>query len=156
MTNFIIYLLATGEIIRFYSVAFQTVTQTEVEIYYPDFDDATEGFIIVTNNINPRDYYVDLSDNDTVKPRPLFSNTWTFNKTTIDADGSDTATIGSGLPNPTRCIIQNNIEGTTGPEPFDITDGSLAITVPTPGIYTIMLSKYPYKDEIFTITGVEP
>jgi len=147
MINFIIYTISTGAIDRAISADTETLDQTFVELVYPEFDPVLQNFLETDDICSPLAWYF-----NGVEPteRPVFSDTWNFDKSSILPDGIDSTTIGPGIPNPTKCYIAApyDIEQI---EPFDITDGQLSFTAPSAGTYIITLSAFPYVDEQFTI-----
>ena len=90
--------------------------------------------------------------------RPLLTTANSWNKTTITANGTDTAVFGASLPNPTAVTIitpptagittdgVNKITGT-------VTDGTLTITATKAGGYVVTLKAFPYQDYTVTITA---
>lgn len=76
-----------------------------------------------------------------VTPRPVLPG---FDKTSILADGTDTATL-SGLPDP--CIV--HVNGAT----HSITGGTLELDADYPGIYQVEIREFPYRDFIQEITA---
>lgn len=86
--------------------------------------------------------------------RPLFSSVATWNKTTIDADGVDTATL-SGLPNPTNMVVQVPMgKGLDLPGPFTETSGSFSLTTTVAGTYLVLVEAFPYQTAAFQIEAV--
>jgi hypothetical protein len=81
----------------------------------------------------------------------------TWDVTTIDADGVDAATLGSGLPNPTVIFIQIlTAEGAENIAPFNATTGSLVLKSLVIGTYSVTVLAEGYKDYKATITVVAP
>jgi hypothetical protein len=107
---------------------------------------------------NPIDYYVaGIPGAPVLTERPLLTTVATWNKTTITANGTDSATLGAGLPNPTTVII--NIVTAEGAEPVDnftVTDGSLVFKSNIIGEYSILAQTISYKDYLVTITAEAP
>lgn len=147
MKNFIIYTISTGRIDRAVAADIEILDQTFIELIYPEFDPILQDFLETDDLCSPLSWYF-----DGVEPieRPVFSDTWNFNKSSILPDGIDSATIGPGLPNPTKCYIATP-EDVEHIEPFDLVDGQLSFTAPSVGTYIITLSAFPYVDEQFTI-----
>lgn len=84
--------------------------------------------------------------------RPLLSTVATWSTLAITANGSSTATLGSGLPNPTTITII--VPGSTGiaqVAPQTITSGSFSLTTTQPGTYVVETSCFPYVDTAVSI-----
>ncbi len=86
-------------------------------------------------------YYID-SGVLTERPEWTFS---TWSKTTIDADGVDSATI-TGLLNPSIISI-DVIEGVgiIATDDIEVTDGSFTLKSNQPGTFSITINHFPYK-----------
>lgn len=70
----------------------------------------------------------------------------TFDKTFIVANGTDIAVI-TGLPDPCDVEISGPVEFETTP----VTGGSLSFSSDVPGIYTIRITAFPFRDFEVTI-----
>jgi hypothetical protein len=70
----------------------------------------------------------------TVTPRPTLP---AFDKTSILANGTDTATL-STLPDPCAVTV-NGVE-------FSITGGTLELDADYPGTYRVEIRQFPYRD----------
>lgn len=93
-----------------------------------------------------KNMYVDLSVNPpAIKTRP--TSPVVVNKTTIKADGSDTA-IFSNIPNGTVCTHDG--------ETYTVTDGMIEFTTTHDGDYDFVFELFPYITASFTITAEEP
>ncbi len=84
-----------------------------------------------------RDYVLD----GVVIPRPTLS---AFDKTSIAADGIDTATL-SGLPDPCTILINGQEHTVTG--------GTLDLDADRPGTYRVEIRHFPYRDFAQEITA---
>jgi hypothetical protein len=72
-----------------------------------------------------------------------------LDKTSIKADGNDTATI-AGLPNPTVLYLR----GPHGGEQISVTDGSFVLTTTWPGTYQIRtLDAWPFLPASWSINA---
>jgi hypothetical protein len=117
---------------------FQTVYETATGRIFGTQDHSREGVTLTVDpahSVIPGESdggvdYVDISGTPTITARSAI--TATLDKTSITADGVDTATL-SGLP--TTCTL--NIDGDT----VAITDGTLAFTATDPGPYTITIDE---------------
>lgn len=86
-----------------------------------------------------------------VTARPTLTATW--NKTTITANGSDTATFGSTLPNPTTVTVGVPVSA-TAPEAEQVTTGTFSIATPISGEYTVtVMPPFPYMPVTQVITA---
>lgn len=93
-----------------------------------------------------KNMYVDLTMNPpAIKTRP--TSPVVVNKTTIKADGSDTA-IFSNIPNGTVCTHDG--------ETYTVTDGMIEFTTTHDGDYDFVFELFPYITASFTITAEEP
>ena len=82
------------------------------------------------------------------------TNVATWNKQTITADGSDAATLGAGLPNPTQIIIAVvSAKGAEAVAPFNVTDGSLVFKSLIEGEYLVTAIGPGYQPYAVTITA---
>ena len=89
--------------------------------------------------------------------KPLLTTVATWDKTTLDADGVDAATLGTGLPNPTSIYISiTTAEGAELITPFDATTGSLVIKSNVVGVYQVTAMAEGYKPYVTAITAVVP
>lgn len=85
----------------------------------------------------------------TVRPDITFVASW--NKTTVSANGVDTATFGPGLPNPTSVSVQVP-NGATTPTDEIVTGGTFSFATPIAGEYVVTvvppLPHMPYSQLI--------
>jgi hypothetical protein len=89
--------------------------------------------------------------------KPLLTTVATWDKTTIDADGVDAATLGAGLPDPTSIsIVIITAQGAEQIVPFDVTDGSLVLKSLIIGMYSVTARAAGYKDYTVSITAETP
>lgn len=95
----------------------------------------------------------DAHDFDTsITSRPAMSASW--NKTTITADGVDTATFGSGIPSGTKVDCISFPQTVTPPSQETITTGSFSFAADVVGEYVIQISPpLPYHPVVTTITA---
>lgn len=150
MINYILYTTATGEITSTVTavVESENLDLTYIMTMHPDFDSDIQSFMETDERVDPSTAYV-LSNN--ISPRPLFSTVATFDKTTIDADGTDSATLGPSLPNPTQIsCLQVPVGGGTV-ELTEITDGKIVIKSSLPGLIYFNLQAFPYQQQLFTV-----
>lgn len=82
----------------------------------------------------------------TLTEKPEFTEQ--FNKTTINADGNDSASI-TGLPAGTEIVITGAFYAV-----YDVDDGEFEINTTNPGTYNIKLSPFPYREFTVTINAV--
>lgn len=95
-------------------------------------------------------YYVGA----TKTARPLFSSVATWNTTTITANGTSTATLGPGLPNPTGVVIDiPRSSGLDIPAPQTVTSGSFSLTTTVPGVYRVQVKAFPYQGTVYEVTA---
>lgn len=147
-------------------VNYWVVVDTTGEIVGSITGDTTIDSGIITNNVAIGHTAYAQVNGDTAEntyyptgtrtTRPLFSTANTWNKTSILANGTDTATFGSSLPNPTDCVV--SFIGVTGTvqrvlQSQTIIDGSLSINTSIPGTYVVNLSAFPYQSYTQTITA---
>lgn len=92
---------------------------------------APSGTTILVTAVKP-DPTVSYVSGGVLTVRPAFGGT--FDTTAIAADGADAATI-TGLPNPTRVLI-NGV-------PETVTDGEIVFTTEEPGAYLIAIDPFP-------------
>lgn len=86
-----------------------------------------------------------------VASRPAITATW--DKTAVTANGSDTATLGATLPNPTVVIVSVP-DGVISPEPEEVTTGSFTFATPISGEYTVVVTPpAPYLKHTQVITA---
>lgn len=146
-STIIFYNTSTGQII---SVISGTGDLTEqIELNRP----VGAGMTIMPGDYFP-DFFTDYFPSGVYTTRPKLSSVATWDKETLRGDGTDTATLGTGLPNPTylRLLPQeapgvSEVEGTC-------VDGSASITFQTAGVYHILAQAWPYQDETY-ILGVD-
>lgn len=87
-----------------------------------------------------------------ITPRPEITAIW--NKTAISADGADTATFGSTLPNPTDISVMVP-DGAISPEVETVTSGTFEFATPIVGEYTLsIVPPFPYQPISQVITAV--
>lgn len=81
----------------------------------------------------------------------------TWDVLTIDADGTDAATLGATLPNPTTIHIEFvSVEGAEAVDDFIVADGSLVLKASVIGTYKVTAKTAAYIDYTVTITAVAP
>lgn len=69
------------------------------------------------------------------------------------ANGADTISYGTALPNPTLVTISCSNPRFTPVFDFNITDGTMTLTTTAAGNYTITLDAFPYIQKIITVTA---
>jgi hypothetical protein len=87
--------------------------------------------------------------------KPLLTTVATWDKVSIHATGTDAATLGTGLPNPTEISIQIiTAEGAETIAPFNATTGSLVLKSLIIGTYWVTARAAGYKDYTVSITVI--
>jgi hypothetical protein len=87
--------------------------------------------------------------------KPLLTTVATWDKVSIHATGTDAATLGTGLPNPTEISIQViTAEGAETIAPFNATTGSLVLKSLIIGTYSVTARAAGYKDYTVSITVI--
>lgn len=118
----------------------------------PDADlalQAQTGETAIEGEANDATQYI---DGGSVVSRPALTAVW--NKSSVTANGSDTATFGSTLPNPTIVTVVVP-DGAETPPAETVTIGTFSFATPVAGEYTITVSPpFPYKPIIKTITAI--
>lgn len=141
--NFVHYDEATGAV---FASGHCPESALEVNsLLYPDL-----GFLETPDKVVPETQMVDIAANPpVVVSRPVFPIV--TNKTTIQADGSDTATI-SGIPAGTTVTLLGTGDFAESSEV--VNSGSTAVTtvVRTPMVFRF--EKFPYRVMEMTINGV--
>jgi hypothetical protein len=129
MSIYTIYNSTTGQLLRKISTQDADLANTQVQA----------GESIINQDLSFDTQYISSGSPTT---RPTLSLTW--NKTTITANGSDSAIVSSSIPNPTNysIIVPAGIQPITD---GTITTGTLTFTADLPGIYTIILDSFPYQ-----------
>lgn len=137
--QFIVYRNTDGMILRTGECLFEVLSlqaQTGETAIGGEADDATE--------------YINTT-NQSVIARPSLTATW--NKTTITANGTDTATLGSSLPNPTIVTVDVPT-GAVLPDPEEVTAGSFSLATTISGDYTVRIyPPFPYMSITQVITA---
>lgn len=148
MINYILYTTASGEIFNSVTAVADSIDLPYIMTMHPDFDSDTQSYMTVEEFTDFKTNYV-LSG--VITSRPLFSSVAMFNKTTITADGSDSAVLGPNLPNPTTVQAIGLPAGGESTSLTTITDGSLTVKSSVPGFIQFKLRAFPYQDEIFLV-----
>jgi hypothetical protein len=99
----------------------------------------TKTLIVAPDGYRELLHYV---ENGSLVPRATLNATWS--KTTITANGTDTAVL-SGLPDPCTVMIDG--------EAHEITGGSLEFAASSPGVYRISIDEVQYLPEQWEITA---
>lgn len=87
-----------------------------------------------------------------VSSRPEIAATW--DKIEITANGSDTATLGSSLPNPTIVFVSVP-DGAIPPDVETVTTGIFEFATPIAGTYTLIVTPpFPYQPHTQIITAI--
>lgn len=140
--NFVRYNTTTGAILGFGELADEAGLPLQ-EALYPD-----DGF--VADRGDPDTQYVDLlSEPPAVVARPTFAIT--TDKTSITADGADTATI-SGIPAGTLVTLLASDD--FGEASEVINSGSTTITTVHKVPHILRFNLFPYADHEVIINGV--
>ncbi|SHM10748.1 hypothetical protein SAMN05216428_1146 [Nitrosospira sp. Nsp11] len=91
-------------------------------------------------------------DSGVVSSRPTITATWS--KLEVIANGSDTTTLGSSLPNPTEVFVFVP-DGAVAPEMEIVTSGTFSFATPIVGSYTInVIPPFPYQPHTQIITAI--
>jgi len=152
MINYIIFTKSSGEINNSVTAATDSIDLTYIQLMHPDFDPVLQDFMETVDQVNPISEYV---VSGAITTRPLFSAVATLNKSVITADGTDSATLGSGLPNPTTVVgLQIPDGGEYTPAITTITDGSLIIKSAVVGQIAFNLRAFPYQNQLFTVEAI--
>lgn len=108
------------------------------------------GLVEHTAELSPATHYVDiLADPPAAAPR--LEMTVTTDKATIDADGTDTATI-TGIPVGALVTLEASNDFAEASE--TVSTGSTTVTTVHKVPHVLRIELYPYKTETITITGV--
>lgn len=86
--------------------------------------------------------------------RSLLTTVATWDTLSILANGTAKATLGAGLPNPSKISVTppGNLGIAAIPEQT-VTDGSFTFATPLPGAYVVTVSAFPYLDYEATINA---
>jgi hypothetical protein len=111
-------------------------------------------YIEITDLVQTDDYKISWNGTDfEMVERDELSTVATWSATTIDADGVDSAVLGSGLPNPTTVSLTYQAYEALAPVSGDVTTGTLTITADLAGEYEVSINVFPYKPYSQTITA---
>lgn len=83
--------------------------------------------------------------------RPLLSDVATWDSLALDADGVDSVTLGSGLPNPTIIDIIVPVELGLQSQRIEEESGAFTLTTTIPGSYFVRIEVFPYVTQTFEI-----
>lgn len=140
MKQYVVYVTASGEVLRTGNcldddLALQAGTgETAVQ---DTANDATE-------------YY----PSGVKTTRPLITSVATWDTTSITANGTAKATLGSSLPNPSTVFITPPAGlGLPAVAPQTVTDGTFRLSTTVPGAYTVTVRAFPYQDYTVTINA---
>jgi len=137
--KFIVYRNSDGMILRSGETLWETLSLQ-----------AQAGETATSDDADGATQYINVSTG-AVTTRPTLTATW--NKTSITANGSDTAIFGSTLPNPTTVIVGVPVSATT-PEAEQVTTGTFSITTTIAGEYTVTITPpFPYIPVTQVITA---
>lgn len=125
-----------GKIIREISTSTEEMLLANIE--------TGDDYVISEEPFNAEETYV---LNGVLTPRPSFS--LALSKSTITANGTDKATL-TGVPSGAT-VTMDRIGGGSRSATADGT--IVEITATMPGNYVVTVSKWPYKDEVFTIAA---
>jgi hypothetical protein len=113
-----------------------------------------ETALEVADGVEQSTHYIDVSGTPTAVAKPTLDTICSFTNSggVWTANGTDTISYGSALPNPTKYSIQGpgELNGLTG----TITDGTITLTTAATGDYTINLKTDFYLLKVITITAV--
>jgi hypothetical protein len=129
MKTYISYDSTTGRIDNFYGL-----TDASLAVQ-------TRDMIEVPPNYLQAIHYV---EDGVLVPRSTLNATWS--KTTITANGVDTAVL-SGLPDPCTVMIDG--------EAHEVTGGSLEFAASSPGVYRISIDEVQYLPETWEVIANE-
>lgn len=103
----------------------------------------------------PDDQYYIVSPTGTKTPtaRPALSTVATWNTTSITANGSSTATLGSGLPTGTVVRFLDVPPELTRPNDVTVTGGVFDLTTTVRGTFQVVVTAFPYLETTTTITA---
>lgn len=126
--NYVVYKNSNGQILR--------VGECNAE----DFENqALTGQTVIEDSADDREHYISGS---AVTSRPTITATW--DKTSVTANGSDTATLGSTLPNPTSVSVAVP-DGAVTPDDEVVTGGTFSFATSIAGNYIINVTPpFPY------------
>jgi len=150
MIYYAIYTVATGEIQKVISLSEDDTTDTVA-------NNVSVGEDFITADAEPlRDEVYVVSG--VLTARPALSAIATWNKTSITANGVDSATLGSGLLNPTTIKVHPDVDamknGGDGALVV-VTDGSITFATEAAGKYDFeVVNPFPYLPTTYTITAV--
>lgn len=140
--NFVVYNTSTGAIQRS-----GMCPASEVGLQ------AASGESVLEGSANDLTQYV---SGGSLSSRPLLSTVATWNKTALSPNGTDQATLGSGLPNPTTISITPPPNLGISPIADQIvTTGSFSFTTTVMGDYVVTARSFPYQDYTVTIKARE-
>lgn len=134
----------TGEIIR----QLGGDTSIESNIITDNTPSGTTAYLGLQTDTNNEFYYI----TGTKTSRLIFSSVGSWDKQSIVANGTDTATFSSSLPNPTQIVVSVP-NGLNIPGPINETSGSFSVNTTVPGDYIVTFISYPYKQQSYTITA---
>ncbi|WP_025041034.1 hypothetical protein [Nitrosospira briensis] len=136
--NYIVYETTTGAIVR----------SGECQDDMLD-DQARVGETAIEGEADDTTQYV---DGGLVASRPEITALW--NKTEVAANGSDTATLGTSLPNPTEVSVSVP-DGAVAPETEIVTSGTFSFATPIAGSYTInVIPPFPLRPHTQIIAAI--
>lgn len=124
----------------------QLTVDGDVTLYTVETIDTRHDLTLTAPWAGATGEYVYQIDN-TVVPEPSY----TIDKTTIDADGVDAATI-TVLPNPTYVSMTPLTDnGVAALSPQLVSDSQLVIKIPVAGDYEFLITTFGYRDYKVTI-----
>lgn len=135
----IIFRRSNGEIVGMPGESSRPMTDADVA---PEYDVITDG----ADGANQNEHYIAGSPPAvTARPAPAC----TLDKSTITANGLDTATL-SGIPTGASVRVTDS----NGPTDYTVNDGTMEITADGPGTITIAVTPaFPYKPLTVTVTA---
>lgn len=140
MKNFVVYTTTTGEILRTGQVPDDMLTiqaQTGETAVEAMADPATEYYSAGVKTA-----------------RPLLTTVATWSATSIVANGTAKATLGTTLPNPTAItIVPPAGLGIAAIPDQTVIDGSFELSTTVAGAYKVTAKAFPYQDYTVTINA---
>lgn len=137
-TFYVVYDTSTGEIKSFFT--------SRPETYDDQYKFYVKPGYGVVEDIDTPDPFTEYYPGGVRTKRPLLTDIASWDKICVEPNGTEAATFGSGLPNPTYLSVYPNeyngvetIEGTC-------TDGAASITFNKTGLYHVRASAWPYQD----------
>ena len=156
LTNFAVYITATGQVNRIGSC-----DSTAVSAQAQTGETAVDTTTIVVDPATQ--YYL----SGVLTARPLMTSVATWDVTSITANGTSTATLGFGLPNPTTVNVTASVNLLSFSQVYrlpptvttvltstdTVTTGSFLLKTEMVGEYEVTAIAFPYQSNTVIITG---